>query len=306
MGDSDPPDDTPDLAPPPPDEEPASLFTPVVVRGLLVSVLGCMFAGIALWTLVLDPNPTPAPWAGWRVRDSLLTLAAAYCLRGTAQCVWAVLVFQRDMRGRPPVPQLTHNLGLGAWQLVGCVVAVGAFALAPYGVGADALGLVPAASGYLTAGAVIGFVAGPGGILLFVLIGKLTRDPMKLEGAQADFLDPRSGPRPPRLAVAGMLLVGVVLAPIAEELLFRGVVYPGLRGALGPWVAVPLSAMLFGLAHREFGSAAVVFSGIIGVAFALLVEGGGSVWPAVLAHMLVNSKLALLYLGTLRGPPLAT
>ena len=291
MGDSDPPDD-----------EPASLFTPVVVRGLVVSVLGCMFAGMALWTLVLDPNPTPAPWAGWRVRDALLTLAAAYCLRGTAQCVWAVLMFQRELHGRPPVPQLTNNLGLGAWQLLGCVVAIGAFALAPYGVSADALGLVPAARGYLMAGAVIGFVAGPGGVLLFVLIGKLTRDPMKLEGVQADFLDPRSGPRPPRLAVIGMMLVGIVLAPLAEELLFRGVVYPGLRSALGPWPAVPLSAVLFGLAHRDHGKVAVVFAAIVGVAFALLVEGSGSLWPAVLAHLLVNTKLVVMYLGPFRDP----
>lgn len=298
MDDPDPPDAVP--ADPPP-EEPVSLFTPVVVRGLVVSTLGCMFAGMALWTLVLDPNPARAPWVGWHVRDALLALAAAYCLRGTAQCVWSVLMFQRELHGRPPVPQLTNNLGLGAWQILGCVVAVGALAVAPYGVGVDELGLVSPTNWYMRAGAIIGFAAGPGGVLLFVLIGKLTRDPMKLEGAQADFLAPQGGPRPPRLVVLGMLLVGVVLAPLAEELLFRGVVYPGLRSELGPWLAVPLSAVLFGLAHREFGSAAVVFSTLIGVALALLVEGGGSLWPAVLAHVLVNSKLALLYLGAGRG-----
>ena len=42
--------------------------------------------------------------------------------------------------------------------------------------------------------------------------------------------------------------MGVFLAPCAEEVLFRGVVYPGLRNALGPWLAVALSAVLFGLA----------------------------------------------------------
>jgi membrane protease YdiL (CAAX protease family) len=220
-----------------------------------------------------------------------------------------VLLFQREGNGRPPLPQLTQNLGSGAWQVLGCLVAVGAFALAPYGQPADSLGLVPASGGWLTAGAAVGFAAGPGAVLVFVLLTRITRDSMKFEGSQADFLAPQGGPRAPWYVVVGMILVGVVLAPVAEEALFRGVVYPGLRHALGPWLAVPLSAVLFGLAHRAFGAAPVVFSSALGVAFALLVEGSGSLWPSVLAHVLVNTKLVVMYLGPFRDsappPPVA-
>lgn len=300
-------DDTPD--PPEPASDESAVLPPEVVRGFLACVLGFLFAGMAVWVVVLDPNAggPRAEWRGWRLRDAVVTLAAAACLRRTAQYVWAVVLFQREAKGGAAVPQLTQNLGSGAWQVLACLVAVGALGLAPYGLPVGALGLVPPADGWLTAGLVLGLVAGPGAVLLFVLIGRLTRDPLRIEGSQADFIAPRDGSRPPRLAVAGMILVGVVLAPCAEEALFRGVVYPGLKSALGTWAAVVLSAVLFGLGHRDHGSAAVVFTSLMGVGFALLVEGSGSLWPAVLAHVLVNTKLVLMYLGTFRdGEPGST
>jgi membrane protease YdiL (CAAX protease family) len=55
-----------------------------------------------------------------------------------------------------------------------------------------------------------------------------------------------------------MLLLVVILGPCAEELLFRGVVYPGLRNELGAWAAVPLSGLIFGLFHRYAGWPVVV------------------------------------------------
>jgi len=295
-----------ELAPDPlaPEPEADGILSADVVRGFMACVFGFMFAGAAVWILALDPNAggPRAAWGGWKLRDVFITLAAAYCLRATAQYVWAVLLFQREGKGGSPVPQLTQNLGSGAWQVLACLAAVGAFALAPYGQPVESLGLVPPAAGAMTTALVVGIAAGPGGVLLFVILGRLTRDPLKIEGSQADFVAPRGGPRPPRGAVAGMILVGVVLAPFAEEVLFRGVVYPGLRSAVGPWLAVVLSAVLFGLGHRDHGAAAVVFTALMGVALALLVEASGSLWPAVLAHVLVNTKLVLMYLGAFRDP----
>jgi membrane protease YdiL (CAAX protease family) len=87
-----------------------------------------------------------------------------------------------------------------------------------------------------------------------------------------------------------------------EELLFRGVVYTGLRNELGAWFAVPVSALIFGLFHHEVGWTPVVFATAIGMAFALLVEASGSLWPAVLAHMLVNSKVIAAYVRLFRDP----
>jgi membrane protease YdiL (CAAX protease family) len=272
-------------------------MAPAAVRGLLMVAAGCLFAGMAVWTLVLDPRPTPAPWDGWGLRDVVLTLAAAYCLRGMAGCVWTVVLMDLENRGWTRAPTLTRNLGGAAWQTLACLVAVGAFALAPYGLDVGTLGLVPASAGWLAVGAAAGFVAGPGLLIAFVLVVRWMGQRLPLESVQLEYLAPNDPAEArPWAAVAGMVLVAAVLGPFAEEVLFRGVVYPGLRNVLGPWGAVPLSAALFGLGHRYMGWTGVGVTGVIGVVLALLTELSGSLWPAVLAHVLVNSKLVLAYI----------
>jgi membrane protease YdiL (CAAX protease family) len=283
----------------------SGLITAAMFRQLLLCVAGWMFSGMAIWILFLDPLPKSgsSAWSGWRGRDVLLTLPATYCLRATAMYVWTILLFQRELRGRPPAIPITRNLGNLSWQMLACLVAVDAFALAPHGLGADALGVTPVGIGWLAAGLAVGMFCGPGLLLVGILLGRLTNDPLRLESRQVDFLAPRaSGQVQPRAAVAGMLLLSVALAPCVEELLFRGVVYPGLRNELGVWVAIPLSALLFGLFHPKVGWEPVVFATGFGVAAALLVEGSGSLWPAVLAHMLVNSKLIAAYVRSFRAP----
>ncbi|HKB05322.1 MAG TPA: hypothetical protein VKD90_24070, partial [Gemmataceae bacterium] len=148
--------------PPPADSWPSKPFGGAAVRGLLMIAAGCLFAGMAVWTLLLDPRSTPAPWDGWGLRDVVLTLAGAYCLRGMAGHVWGVVLTDLQARGWAAAPTLTRNLGSAAWQTLACLVAVGAFALAPYDLDVGALGLVPASAGWLAVGAAAGFLAGPG------------------------------------------------------------------------------------------------------------------------------------------------
>jgi hypothetical protein len=70
------------------------LFTPEVLRTILLCVAGWMFTGVAIWILLLDPLPKGdrSAWPGWRGRDLLLTLTAAYCLCGMAGTVWIPLL----------------------------------------------------------------------------------------------------------------------------------------------------------------------------------------------------------------------
>jgi nicotinamidase-related amidase len=42
-----------------------------------------------------------------------------------------------------------------------------------------------------------------------------------------------------------------VLAPIIEELMFRGILLPWLRQAVGPWPAILLSSAIFAIAHLD-------------------------------------------------------
>jgi membrane protease YdiL (CAAX protease family) len=95
--------------------------------------------------------------------------------------------------------------------------------------------------------------------------------------------------------IGGLLLAlftGGVVAPIAEEVFFRGFVFAGLYRERGLWPAVVLSSILFALVHITPTSWPPIF--LLGVIFAVLYERTGSIWPAVAAHAAVNSLSFLL------------
>jgi membrane protease YdiL (CAAX protease family) len=54
----------------------------------------------------------------------------------------------------------------------------------------------------------------------------------------------------------GLLVIAsaVVVAPLAEETYFRGLLFRGLRSQAGVWPAIALSALIFGFAHYEAGN----------------------------------------------------
>jgi uncharacterized protein len=83
-----------------------------------------------------------------------------------------------------------------------------------------------------------------------------------------------------------LLVLGAVVLPLAEELLFRGILYTWLR-RWGVAVAVGVSAVVFGLAH---GVSVVLPAAImLGILTALIYEKSGSVWPAVMVHVANNA-----------------
>jgi membrane protease YdiL (CAAX protease family) len=92
-----------------------------------------------------------------------------------------------------------------------------------------------------------------------------------------------------------MLLLAGVIAPFAEELLFRGVFYTMLKERWGVWPGVLISSFVFGLAHANFAVGLTAF--LLGILLALVFEYSQSLWTAVLIHAINNSsKLVLLYL----------
>jgi len=95
--------------------------------------------------------------------------------------------------------------------------------------------------------------------------------------------------------LVGLVVLGGLVVPVAEELFFRGVVYSALR-RYGPAVAVLGSAALFGLAHGL--SVVLVVAVLLGVVNAVLVERSGSIWPAVIVHA-TNNVLAFVAVAVL-------
>lgn len=88
-----------------------------------------------------------------------------------------------------------------------------------------------------------------------------------------------------------LLVLVAGLAPLAEELFFRGMLYPLLRARLGPAPAIVLNAAIFAVAHVIPLLMPGLF--VVGLFLAYLRERSGSIWPSVLLHAMQNT-LALL------------
>jgi membrane protease YdiL (CAAX protease family) len=86
-----------------------------------------------------------------------------------------------------------------------------------------------------------------------------------------------------------LLLIGtaLVIAPIAEELIFRGYIFGVLRRYVGKWWALLISAMVFAAIHAHIPSLAGLFA--LAITLTLVYEGTGSLWAPILMHSLFNA-----------------
>ena len=82
------------------------------------------------------------------------------------------------------------------------------------------------------------------------------------------------------------LFVAVVIAPLAEEIIFRGIILKGLLAHYTQNRAIVWSALLFGLIHLNPWQFPTAF--VVGLVFAYWVIQTGSLWPAILGHALNN------------------
>ena len=91
-----------------------------------------------------------------------------------------------------------------------------------------------------------------------------------------------------------LLVGGVIVAPVAEEVFFRGFVFAGLRQRYGWKKAGLISSALFAVIHVMPTSMIPVF--ILGWIFAYLYHRSNSIWPAILMHVSTNAlALGLAY-----------
>ncbi|GAB4526857.1 MAG: hypothetical protein Kow0063_01530 [Anaerolineae bacterium] len=84
-----------------------------------------------------------------------------------------------------------------------------------------------------------------------------------------------------------LLIGGAIVAPIVEEIFFRGFVFAGLCPRYGWQRAALISSALFALIHFVPTSVIPIF--ILGCIFAYLYHRSGSIWPAVLMHAATNA-----------------
>ena len=81
-----------------------------------------------------------------------------------------------------------------------------------------------------------------------------------------------------------------VLAPLGEEFLFRGFMFPALRNSLGVAGAAVMTGVLFGLVHAFSSDVeALVPLAALGAVFCLIYQWTGSLYPCIALHAINNS-----------------
>ena len=81
------------------------------------------------------------------------------------------------------------------------------------------------------------------------------------------------------------LTVGI-LAPIAEELIFRGLVFRRMKDFMKPWMAIVLSGLLFGIYHGNMIQ--FLYASLLGILLSLIYHRTGTLWTPILAHVVAN------------------
>jgi membrane protease YdiL (CAAX protease family) len=105
--------------------------------------------------------------------------------------------------------------------------------------------------------------------------------------------DPHAVAAPP-FAIVALILAVVVLAPLAEEALFRGLLFGGMQARWGMWPAALLSGAVFGAAHLNV-SLWLPLS-VAGVLLALVYARTRSLWSSTAAHATLNGVSVMLAL----------
>jgi membrane protease YdiL (CAAX protease family) len=79
----------------------------------------------------------------------------------------------------------------------------------------------------------------------------------------------------------------VVVAPVTEEIFFRGFVFAGLRSRYDWRWAAAISSVLFAAAHLQLTFFIPAF--LLGYLFAFLYQRSDSIWPGLILHTVVNA-----------------
>jgi len=90
----------------------------------------------------------------------------------------------------------------------------------------------------------------------------------------------------------GYVCIGL-LAPIAEEIAFRGAILRSLLGRFSTWTAICLSAFLFALVHMNPAQMPHAF--IIGILLGWMYYRTGSILPSMTFHWVNNSVAYIIY-----------
>ena len=97
------------------------------------------------------------------------------------------------------------------------------------------------------------------------------------------------------LAGLAVALAVIVVAPVSEELFFRGFFYRALRSRLRVWSAALIDGLVFGALHFQGADTAVILPviAVFGIGICLVYERTGSLFAVIAIHAAFNTVATL-------------
>ena len=235
-------------------------------------------------------HPARAPWGVLEILTALLVTFAA--LVGVTGMLMLLRTAGLVPRGKPEDEPAVAIVLVVAQVLLdlGGLAAAGLLSLGKYGLGLRAWGLRrerPLALRACAATLIASYLA-------LALYARLV-DVLGLKDLKPENNVPRALFEDPVVLPFTVLLV-VIVAPITEEMFFRGFVFRGLLRRFGVPGAAVLSGLLFSAIHvtsADLIGVLIPFA-IIGVLFAVLVARTGSLWNSILVHLSFNLTSTML------------
>jgi membrane protease YdiL (CAAX protease family) len=230
------------------------------------------------------------PLSVWNWKDVLLISAGSIFF-----LILGIFILNRqavfDLGQTSPTESssLVYNVLLAGFESIALVLSVYILGLRRKGLSWELIGLRKPSSSWLWASTLSSFIFIPLMGLIALLIQKVLGLPE--QNPQLPFLAPENFTW---VGALGMILLGGLAVPFAEELFFRGVLYLWLRRRLGFWPALLLSSLIFGFLHGDVSVAGATF--VMGLALGWFYERSKSLWSPIIIHAMNNSiKLVLLY-----------
>jgi membrane protease YdiL (CAAX protease family) len=182
------------------------------------------------------------------------------------------------LHGAPPLVTFIGTMAQDLILIAGAIYVV--WSSTPPGRRASALGLRPARVASSAGFVLLGYV-------VFIVISAVWVSALGIKDHESVAI--QLGTRDSALALAGGALITCVVAPVCEELFFRGFLFGALRKR-GLVVAALVTGVTFGLVH--VGSAPIGFLvplAVLGVILCLIYERTGSLYPCMALHAFNNS-----------------
>lgn len=88
-------------------------------------------------------------------------------------------------------------------------------------------------------------------------------------------------------AVVASFIAAVGIAPVVEELIFRGIMFRALASRWPIWLAAIVSSAAFGWLHGQLNVGIYTF--LLGLLLVWLYQRSGSIYPGILLHILNNA-----------------